>query len=185
MSYTQYTDMFEKCQDTAPYHMFVYDMIDSRKQCSPERQSNILQLLIGTYKRIQQIEKEENRQILHQSEQLIRPKIGSYQKEGKTYYQLLIDKIVNRADCMEPFFLVGDLVGFTIQRRALTEERVDAIWEECKKTFSIPYTFHKANGFYETDDWNLADKLYFRGYCIQELEKRSKQKEKLEVDKER
>ena len=50
-----------------------------------------------------------------------------------------------------------------------------------KKKLNITQKFHKANGYYETDEYEKGNELYFRGYCIQQLEEMSKQ----EIDIER
>ena len=47
----------------------------------------------------------------------------------------------------------------------------------------IKRDFHKANGYYETDNYEEADKLYFRGYCIQQLEKLSKKKNLEDIER--
>lgn len=81
-----------------------------------------------------------------------------------------------RADLLEPFYLAGDLFGFTIQRGTLTPGQIDLIFEREKRKLNITHDFHKANGYYETDDYEKGNKLYFRGYCIQQLEEISKNK---------
>ena len=74
-----------------------------------------------------------------------------------------------------------DLYGFTIERGMLTEDQIDQIFEQEKKKLNITQKFHKANGYYETDEYEKGNELYFRGYCIQQLEEMSKQ----EIDIER
>ncbi len=53
---------------------------------------------------------------------------------------------------------------------------MDFIFEETKKELQIPYEFHKAHGFYETDEYAEGNHLYFRGYLIQQLNTKHKKK---------
>ena len=57
-------------------------------------------------------------------------------------------------------------MGFTVYRDSITNEEVINIFNECKKIIGIDYDFHIADGYYETDDWCLANEKYFRGHCI-------------------
>lgn len=76
----------------------------------------------------------------------------------------------------KPFLIDGDTIGFTVLRGQINEELVDFIFEETKKELQIPYEFHKAHGYYETDDYAEGNHLYFRGYLIQELNTKHKKK---------
>ena len=53
-----------------------------------------------------------------------------------------------------------------IYRDNLDEETIYHIYEYYKKILCIDFDFHIANGYYETNDYNLGNKLYFRGYCM-------------------
>ena len=50
-------------------------------------------------------------------------------------------------------------------------DRVNAglktLWrEEEKEYLQIPFDFHIADGYYETNNWVEGKDKYFRGYCI-------------------
>lgn len=182
MSYDEYKSLFDKCQKEAPYHLFVYDMINSRQvKDMHKRQSDMARLIFAVYGEIENIEKQTQKIILHRSKDLKYCKLKN--KDG--IYEVQYPGNIKRADLLEPFVLSGDLMGFTIERGTLSPLQVDYIFEQKKKELGLNYSFHKANGFYETDKWEEADKKYFRGYCIQQLEQNSKLNDKVQNDIER
>jgi len=65
----------------------------------------------------------------------------------------------------EPF-LFGDTFGFTIYRDSLDKEIIYHIYKYYKNILDIDFKFHIADGYYETNDYSLGNKLYFRGYCM-------------------
>ena len=182
MSYSEYKSLFDRCQEYAPYHLFVYDMINSRKVSDMrKRESDIARLIFAVYEEIENVERQTNKRILHRSKDLKYCKLKN--KDGM--FSIQYPENLERWDLSEPFALVGDLIGFTIERGTLNPLQVDYIFEQKKKELGLEeYSFHKANGFYETDKWEEGDKKYFRGYCIQQLEKNSKIKEKVSEDEE-
>ena len=155
MSFDEYQDMYEKCQDYAPYHMFLYDLKNSKQITDPRRQQQLKNLLYHVYHKIEKLEQKTHQVILHRS-----PLFSSH---SFGYLQ-------------EPFLIDGDTIGFTVLRGQIDEELVDFIFEETKKELQIPYEFHKAHGFYETDEYAEGNHLYFRGYLIQELNTKHKKK---------
>lgn len=171
MSYTEYKDIFEKCQSYAPYHLFIYDVVKGREVASENRQSNLRHLLFAVYEELEKLEKTNNITILHKSEDLYYTKI---KKDKEGYIIEYPKEKFPREDLLEPFLVAGDLMGFTIKRDSLNAQQVDYIFEQKKKELGINYSFHKANGFYETDKWEEAEEKCFRGYCIQQLEENSK-----------
>lgn len=182
MSYTEYKDMFKKCQNTAPYHLFIYDVVKSRNIVDNARQSNLIHLLFAVYEELERIEKTNNINILHKNENLYYAKM----KKDENSYRIQFPKEKTiRADLLEPFLLSGDLIGFTIERNSLNSEQIDYIFEQKKKDLGINYSFHKANGFYETDKYEEGNTKYFRGYCIQQLEENSKSNKKEQEEIER
>ena len=180
MSYKEYIDLFQKAQIEGQYHMFVYDIVNSRKDLTIEERGKIVKLIFEVYKKIEEIEENEHRSILHKSKKLIQGKLKVEQTgNGEIYrfdYTGLQNDEKSRPDLLEPFYLAGDLYGFTIQRGTLNQGQVDYIFEREKEKLEIKRDFHKANGYYETDNYEEADKFYFRGYCIQQLEKISKKR---------
>lgn len=182
MSYTEYKDLFEKCQSYAPYHLFIYDVVKGREVVSEERQNNLRKLIFGVYEELQKLEKVKNLEILHKSDDLYYGKLKKDQEGYKIEYP---ERKLPREDLLEPFLVAGDLMGFTIKRGTLNSKQVDYIFEQKKKELGINYSFHKANGFYETDKWEEGAEKYFRGYCIQQLEENSKIEEKKQEELER
>lgn len=151
MSWYDYNDMFDKAQREGKYHLFVFDLKGSRK--AGHYQPYISLLLYGSYFAIKNLEKERNIKILHTNP---------------------IFNKGDRGDLLEPFFFSGDLFGFTIIRGTLTEGEVYNLFKIVKDELNIKYEFHYDNGFYETDNYIEGNNKYFRGYCMQYLEHRAK-----------
>ena len=151
MSYEEYHDLYEKCQSYAPYQMFIYDLMNSKKIIDKDRQQKLRLLINTTYDKIKKLEKIQNKKILHQIEN----------NDNISYLE-------------DPFLIDGDTIGFTVLRNQITANTVDLIFENVKKELNISYEFHKANGYYETDKYELGNILYFRGYLIQELNTKHK-----------
>lgn len=182
MSYKEYKDLFEKCQSYAPYHLFIYDVVKGREIVSEDRQNNLRKLISEVYGELERLEKVKNIKILHKIEDLYYTKLKRDQEGYKLEYS---EERLPREDLLEPFLIAGDLIGFTINRGTLNSKQVDYIFEQKKKELVINYSFHKANGFYETDKWEEGAEKYFRGYCIQQLEENSKIQEKKQEELER
>ena len=185
MSYEGYEDLFEKAQISGQYHLFIYDIVNSRKGITQEERGRIVKLIFQVYQRIEELEEREHRSILHRNKILSQGKLEIKNTENGDIYDfdytgLPPKKIMRRPDLLEPFYLAGDLYEFTIERGTLTAEQIDQIFEQEKKKLNITQEFHKANGYYETDEYDKGDKLYFRGYCIQQLEKMSKKEKEIE-----
>lgn len=178
MSYKEYVELFKRAQIDGQYHMFVYDVIDSRQNLTTEERGNIVKLIFEVYKKIEEIEEKEHRSILHKSKNLVQGQIKMKKTESGEIYEFDYTNLIKekniRPDLLEPFYLIGDLYGFTIQRETLNPEQVDYIFEKERKKLGIKSNFHKSNGYYETDKYEEANTKYFRGYCIQQLEELSK-----------
>lgn len=142
MSYTEYKDMFERCQVIGRYHMFILDIAGSRKLKKEELIDCRDQIMDKLTHIIDFLDKEYN--IIHK---------GDSNLYGENN-----------------FFQHGDLFGFVTIRgyKKIVEELINQEF----KDFS--YDLHYNNGNYETDNWVEGDKKYYFGYCIQELEKNSK-----------
>lgn len=155
MSSFEYNDMLLKCQKTAPYHVFTFDIVESKKMDRETRnkaQKNLAKLATLNYKMLEYIEKKRNIKIL------VRPfdEVKSEYKIGYTQ----TDK--------EPV-IIGDLTYFTIYRDTLTRKEVIDIFECCMELLDIDFKFHNADAYYETHYWEEGKNKYFRGYCIQTL----------------
>lgn len=160
MSTFEYNDLFLKCQSTGLYHVFTFDiknsrMIDNRQ----EVQEKLIQMILNMYKRIQEKEQQENKKILVFEEDFV--SLGK-QTKGFGLKQ-------------EPF-IIGDVVGLTTYRDSISNEEVLNIFQEEKEKLNLNVEFHIASGYYETNDYGMADKKYFRGYCIDLLSNLHKEK---------
>ena len=76
-------------------------------------------------------------------------------------------------------FRLGDLFGFVVDPRYISEEEILEIFRNNKIKMRIREQFHYNFGYFETYDWVQGNKLYYFGYCIQELDERSKLKKEL------
>ncbi|MDD2378035.1 MAG: hypothetical protein PHD10_05040 [Bacilli bacterium] len=148
MAYEEYNKMFLKCQDTGPYKLYAYDVKGSRNLRDPNLVTNLYKLILLVMAKIRELETE--RKIL-------------YDKDDLIYYGSNIPCI--DGNIREPM-LVGDAIAFTVYRDSITDDVVDKIFEESKQELGINYEFHKANGYYETNNWGEGNKKYFRGYCF-------------------
>ena len=153
MSTYEYNDLFLKCQPTGLYHVFTFDIKDSKLMDYKTRNNariKMLKFMTLMYNTIYQKALIENKKILVYKKDYVR--LGSSHLNEFGFKQ-------------EPFIL-GDLVGFTVYRDSITNEEVMKIYEECKKEVVIDFEFHIADGYYETDNWCEAKEKYFRGHCI-------------------
>lgn len=153
MSTFEYNDLFLKCQGTGLYHMFVFDIVGSkaleRKQAN-WRMISQFRLILNIYRRIQEIEILENKKIL-------------LREEGFSH---LGERRLNCFGFKQEPFVFGDLIGLTVYRNSITKEEVLKIYEEEKEYLQIPFDFHIADGYYETNNYEEGNEKYFRGYCI-------------------
>jgi hypothetical protein len=156
MSYQEYESMFKEAQGRGKYHMFLFDIEDSRN-LDPIVHFQAKKLLLDVYERLEYWERASGKKILHH------PK-----------------KVTWRADSREPFYgFMGDEFGFTIVRGSMRTEDILWLWQEEKGRLGIKFKFHFVEGDYETDDWAKGQKLYFRGYCMQQLNYIDKKNTKL------
>ena len=154
MSTIEYNDLYLNCQDTGQYHMFVFDIIDSKKmpyhyRC--EAQNKMIVLMNMIYEKIQEIERINNKKILVFEDDFVTYKSGITHK-GFGFKQ-------------EPF-LFGDTFGFTIYRNTLEKNIIYQIYNHFKKTLNIEFDFHLSDGYYETNNYLEGNSKYFRGYCM-------------------
>ena len=157
MSTFEYNDLYLKCQDTGKYHMFVFDIVGSKKMTIQKRidaQDKMLKLMKRMYKTLEKIQETTNKKILVFEDDFISFKI---------------DKPMQKFGFKQEPFLLGDTFGFTIYRDSLNKEIIYYIYDYFKKLLNIDFDFHINSGVYETDDYGLGNKECFRGYCIQLL----------------
>ena len=154
MSSFEYNDMFLKCQKTAPYHVFTFDIVESKKMDRETRQKaqyKMRELALLNYKMLEYIEKKRNIKIL------VRP------------FDTLSEYQIGYTQTDKEPVIIGDLTYFTIYRDSLTREEVIDIFECCMHLLDVDFKFHYADAYYETHYWNEGKTKYFRGYCIQML----------------
>lgn len=154
MSTFEYNDLYLKCQSTGIYHVYIFDIIDSKKMSAQYRnkaQIKMEKLMLKIYKTIENIERTTGRKILVFDSDFV-----TY-KSGLDYRGFGVKK--------EPF-LFGDTFGFTIYRGSLDKDIIYYIYEYYKKELEIDFDFHIADGYYETNNYNEGNTKYFRGYCI-------------------
>lgn len=154
MSTNEYHDLYLKCQNTGKYHMYVFDMIGSKKMPFDYRrkaQEKMIMLMNMIYEHIEYIEKYANRKILVFEDDFV------LYKRGLPYRGFGFKQ--------EPF-LFGDTFGFTIYRESLSRETIYSIYDHYKKELNIDFDFHLADGYYETNDYSKGGVEYFRGYCM-------------------
>jgi len=158
MSWMEYNDMWDRAQKEGQYKLFVMDIKDSRKQGYFYPLANLF--LYRIYFKIKDLEKEYGRKILHTSEVF---------NKG------------DRGDLLEPFFFMGDLLGFTVLRDSISDDEVYQIIKDTKKELGIPYQFYYGSGYYETDNYVEGKEKYFRGYCISYIEHQIKNKQLVQL----
>lgn len=156
MSTYEYTDMFIERQDKGKYHMFVFDIINSKKMTPNTRrnaQIQMEQLMKQIYNEIKQIEINLQTKILVINIDDIVP----YEERQK------VDKKIGML--FEPW-IFGDTFGFTIYRDSLPKEIILSIYEKYKQELNITFDFHIADGYYETNKWKERKAFFFRSYCL-------------------
>lgn len=154
MSSFEYNDLYLKCQENGIYHMFVFDIVNSKKMSVPyrnESQTKMIKLMNKMYKTIKNIEKSSNKKIL------------VFEKDFVSFNS---NKNYKGFGMKQEPFLLGDTFGFTIYRDSLSKDIVYYIYEYYKELLDIDFDFHLADGYYETNDYSEGNKKYFRGYCI-------------------
>lgn len=151
MSTYEYNNLFFKCQSTGLYHVFTFDLKDSKQiENRNDAQIKLIKLIMMMYQKIQEKELQQNKKIL-------------VFEEDFTYYGET--KLMQFGYKQEPF-VYGDLIGFTVYRNSITKEEIINIFRESKATLNIDFEFHMADGYYETNNYEEGNEKYFRGYCI-------------------
>lgn len=164
MSYTEYKDLFHKAQNQGRYHMFVFDIKNSRSYWKNTGELAFVEqiskeLILKIYKRLEKLQNERNKIILHKNKVFIN--IDDLHPFGASH--------------REPFQF-GDMFGFTVIRDSIDKEEIYQIFEEEKTKRNIYWDFHMMDGYYETDNYGEGFDKYYRGYCMQQLEELSKTK---------
>lgn len=169
----EYDDLFLKCQDTGIYHVFVFDVVNSKKMDKEQRRKTQYQLILlmsKMYKSLLDLEKKLGTKIL------------VFEEDFVSYFDKEI-QLNGFGLKMEPF-LFGDMFGFTVYRDCIDDNFIYSLFNKYKQELNIDIDFHINDGYYETNDYNLGSSKYFRGYCISLLSNMHKQKRREELEKE-
>lgn len=73
-----------------------------------------------------------------------------------------------------PFRISGDLIVLVVHKDSMSDDEVYQSFKDAKEEVGLQKEYHYISGYYETDNWAEGSDLYYFGYCIQELEYRSK-----------
>lgn len=169
MSTYEYHDLFLKCQDTGLYHVFTFDMVNSKNMSIEYRknaQPKLISLMLKIYEKIKNIEKRTNKKILVFED-------GFYST---------FDHVRRGFGLKQEPFIIGDMFGFTVYRDSISTETIYYLYEKYKKELGIDFDFHLANGYYETNDYSEGSTKYFRGYCIDVLSNYHKKEMQKELE---
>lgn len=173
MSYKEYNDLYEKAKITGKYHMFIIDVVKSRRLGKIKRrevQHKLVNAFTNIYNDLKELEEKLGRPIL---------RIINLEK----YYPLNEEKIFNINPILKDPFYFGDLAGITIIRDSLPPKIVYNIINRNLEKVNFDVSVYMNDGYYDTDDYDLGDKKYYRGYCILKLEEESKKKDNYLVKK--
>lgn len=165
-----YNDLLLKCQRNGKYRVFTFDIKESTKMPVLKRrvaQYQIKNLIERTYRDVEQLQTSLNTKILLKEDGF-----------GHMNDTTISNDFALRYDP----FLHGDTTGFTIYNNSLEPEVIYEIFKRNKKELNIDFDFHTFDAVYETHDYGLGAKLYFRGYCIDMLSKMHK-KENIKIRK--
>lgn len=160
MSTSEYNDLFLKSQNTGKYHVFTFDIKNSRTlENRGIIQENLIKMILNIYKRLKEKEQNENKKILVFEKDFVN--IG--------------EKTPGFGLKQEPFIL-GDVVGLTTYRDSISNEEVLEIFLQEKDKLNLNVDFNIADGYYETNIYEEGNIKYFRGYCIDLLTNLHKEK---------
>lgn len=171
MSYTEYFDLYLKAQDNpnALYYVVSFDVVNSRLvEDRYKLQINLFKLTKYIYNKLLEKERIENRQIVIKDERFYKPWDYSVYHYNGNY---------------EDPALFGDDIEFTVLRDTVTKEEIVNWFNEYKSVLEMKEEFHIADGYYETNNYEERCYKYYRGYCLQTLEKFHKKETQKEINK--
>lgn len=170
MSYYEYDYLYEKCQNTGLYHIFCFDIKNS-KSLTGNKIKTLYTLLYRLYSVLELLEKEKGQSILVRESPLL---LGIYQN-GQYIYPNKDDTGNCNANYYEPL-LFGDSIFITIYQDTISTDQMFTIFDKVRKSLGISYQFHYHHGYYETNDITKSHKQYFRGDLLGKLEQAHKKK---------
>lgn len=156
MSSIEYMDMFVKCQsnDNALYHVFTFDLVNSKGLTSEElcyAEYTLLHIIIELRNVLKKYEKETDTKVL-----VFENGFSNFE-DNKSPDEFGLK--------VEPFKL-GDMVGFTIYRDSMSKYDILSLFESIKLKYNFNYPVHISNGYYETNNYYEGNTKLFRGYAI-------------------
>lgn len=158
MSSFEYQDLFLNAQynKDAKYHMFCFDIVSSSKMNTEKRisaQYDLIFFISEFKKEINKLEKKYNKKILID------------EKEISSCFDLNTDPCI-----------VGDTFVITIYNSSASREEILSIFNNLVSSRKIDYSFHIADGLYETNNYREGGSKLYRGYCMQILSSLNKDK---------
>lgn len=143
-----YWTMILKSQANAPYQALVWDMAGSKKIDDPDYINKNINLANLLCEDIKKIEQRDQVSILIPSSKDDNPLRPLYGKNPLVWH---------------------DNIALKIKRDTLDLDELALLFDKNKALLGINSSFHFASGYYETDDYELANKLVFSEYLIQSL----------------
>lgn len=171
MSTFEYNDLFVLSQDSGRYHVYTFDIVNSKKMDAEVRkiaQEKLIKLMMSIYQLIGEIQEKLGIQIL------------VFDDDFVTYDSGLP---LNGFGMKREPFLIGDTFGFTIYRDTLDNDTILSMYEYFRNKLDIDFDLHISDGYYETNDYGEAGTKYFRGYCIDLLSNFHKEKNVTTINK--
>ena len=174
MAFQQYFDLYLLAQENkdAPYYVVSFDVVDSRLLSHEEMELLLQHIFLITqyvYGKLLEKEKELNRPVVIHDERFYTP-----WTKGN----------MMNSNYKDPSIL-GDNFEFTVLRDTVTKEEIVKWVYECKKSLHMKEEFHIADGYYETNDYGERTTKFYRGYCLQVLERLHKKEVQEEIEQTR
>lgn len=151
MSYNEYNDMINRSQNNGLYHMFTFDIKNSRSMNKNElitAEKKLYKIAKDMFIIIKKLEKIMNEKILLESH-LCSGQLGFLDKQDPICF--------------------SDAIGITIYRNSLPDAYINGLFNALKKEYNLDCDIHYADGYYETNEYNKGGYQYYRGYCFQYL----------------
>ena len=160
MAYQEYYDLYLLAQENseAQYYVISFDVINSLSLSLKQSDilvDNIIFIMKYVYNKLLEKEKELNKQVLIHDERF------------HTHWDIRVPKSRNYEDPS----ILGDNFAFTVLRDTVTKEEIVNWVYECKKELNMEEDFHITDGYYETNEYSERTTKFYRGYCLQILER--------------
>ena len=147
MSIYNFEEKLLSIQNTAPYLLLVWDLVDNKihfKNYNVYEKLTLVSNLL--YKKLEEIEIQEDNKIL------IR-----FNEKTKDKYSVL--------DYENPL-VYFDNFAIKIYRNSIDNDIILNIIDEIVNDLNLPFKFHFAKAYYETDDYRLSSVKIYVGYVL-------------------